>query len=328
MPNYSYNTIAIGGNRQQVIKWLNKSFKKDLKISPNAKAPEIEKKLKANKNISLDSFNPMPKTFHLFDTTNPLSDNTHDWFMHRIDFEDGMFIPNEVVLDYVQYVCKIENMECPYKKANKQTVKKFTKLLRSKGTWIGKYSAKYVEELSQDSDRKQLYFSLLKARETYVGLYRNAVKEQREKYGVVGWYDWGIKYRGTKWDSYPKDWRVKELAHDKIVVYGDCETAWSVPDEWVRIQQERNDNLEFFCYGNEEDHAYNGYFHGRDIEHWIKGDDRTLYEQCKYLAVEKTGVAWKDFDDEQYDVYQEIYNTETEKIKQEFYDFVEKYLVN
>ena len=108
MPNYSYNTIAIGGNRQQVIKWFNKSFKKDLKISANAKAPEIEKKLKANKNISLDSFNPMPKTFHLFDTTNPLSDSTHDWFMHRIDFEDGLFIPNEVVLDYVQYVCKIE----------------------------------------------------------------------------------------------------------------------------------------------------------------------------------------------------------------------------
>ena len=135
-------------------------------------------------------------------------------------------------------------------------------------------------------------------------MYRSAVKEQRENYGVVGWYDWGIKYRGTKWNAYPKDWRVKELEHDKIVVYGDCETAWSVPDEWVRI------------------------LHGRDIEHWIKGDDRTLYEQCKYLAVEKTGVAWADFDDEQYDVYQEIYNAETEKIKQEFYDFVEKYLVN
>ena len=49
MPNYSYNTIAIGGNRQQVIKWLNKPFKKNVKISGNAEASTIEEKLKAMK---------------------------------------------------------------------------------------------------------------------------------------------------------------------------------------------------------------------------------------------------------------------------------------
>ena len=111
-------------------------------------------------------------------------------------------------------------------------------------------------------------------------------------------------------------------------MYGDCETAWNVPDQWLKIQQEKNNSLEFFCYGHEEDDAYNGYFHGRNIEHWLKGHDRSLFNECKRLAEEKTGVAWDDFDDEQYDVYQEIYNAETKKIKQEFYDFVEKYLVN
>jgi len=53
--------------------------------------------------------------------------------------------------------------------------------------------------------------------------FRKAEKEQKEKYGVVGWYDWNCKYWGTKWDA--SDLYVSP--HDNHV---DFMTAWSFPE--------------------------------------------------------------------------------------------------
>lgn len=51
--------------------------------------------------------------------------------------------------------------------------------------------------------------------------YKQATREQAEKYGVVGWYDWSVKYWGTKWN-----------ACDALVTEGGVfffDTAWSAP---------------------------------------------------------------------------------------------------
>lgn len=36
--------------------------------------------------------------------------------------------------------------------------------------------------------------------ENYCKEYKEAIKYQKENYGVVGWYDWSVKNYGTKWD--------------------------------------------------------------------------------------------------------------------------------
>ena len=53
--------------------------------------------------------------------------------------------------------------------------------------------------------------------------FKAAVKEQKEKYGAVGWYDWNCKYWGTKWDV--SDWAI---FHDSLILA----TAWSHPMEF------------------------------------------------------------------------------------------------
>lgn len=78
----------------------------------------------------------------------------------------------------------------------------------------------------------------------YPDKFPKLVKQQKEQYGCVGWYDWGCKYRGTKWDAglnlnyYNEDEQEAELS-----VYFD--TAWSPPVEWLHTIQEKFPELNF-----------------------------------------------------------------------------------
>lgn len=51
--------------------------------------------------------------------------------------------------------------------------------------------------------------------------YKQATREQQEKYGVVGWYDWSCKYWGTKWNAVSP-----ELYAPGFFTF---DTAWSAP---------------------------------------------------------------------------------------------------
>jgi hypothetical protein len=58
-------------------------------------------------------------------------------------------------------------------------------------------------------------------------------KEQEQLYGCVGWYDWGIKYRGTKWNTGLNE--AELFVDDKTATLKfECSTAWNYPDEWLR----------------------------------------------------------------------------------------------
>ena len=84
------------------------------------------------------------------------------------------------------------------------------------------------------------------------------VKYQMKKYGCVGWYEWGIKYLGTKWDvelSFLDD--LDEIKEDNTITFI-IETAWSPPIEWLQKVQEKYPNLKFHMYFSEEGVGFSG----------------------------------------------------------------------
>ena len=56
--------------------------------------------------------------------------------------------------------------------------------------------------------------------------YKRATKEQMDKYGVVGWYDWRRKYWGTKWNAYD----IEFNGRDEFTF----NTAWCAPEPVIR----------------------------------------------------------------------------------------------
>ena len=163
--------------------------------------------------------------------------------------------------------------------------------------------------------------------------YTNAAKEQKETYGVVGWYDWGVEYRGTKWNADLHDWSVDKSANgEECIIYVCCETAWNMPTGWLAIMQQRNEDLTFFIRGDEESQFYNGYICAKDLDEWVE-NDTDLYERAK----NEISQEWEDEgrttdkDDEDYDEGEfedEVWQRQTEfsdEITERFYEYVAAY---
>lgn len=86
--------------------------------------------------------------------------------------------------------------------------------------------------------------------------YKLATKEQRELYGVVGWYDYNCKYFGCKWDS---EVEIEEQNDDEIVLRSD--TPWCAPDVFlVRFSKKYPElsiyNHAYYEEGYWEDYSY------------------------------------------------------------------------
>ena len=61
--------------------------------------------------------------------------------------------------------------------------------------------------------------------------YPDAAKEQKEKYGAVGWYDYNCLTLGTKWDFDLQEVILEEVAGWCELSF-DIQTAWDYPDQW------------------------------------------------------------------------------------------------
>jgi len=61
--------------------------------------------------------------------------------------------------------------------------------------------------------------------------YPDAAKEQQEKYGAVGWYDYNCLTLGTKWDFELTNVELEER-DNRWLFYTDIETAWDYPAQW------------------------------------------------------------------------------------------------
>lgn len=105
--------------------------------------------------------------------------------------------------------------------------------------------------------------------------FKQATREQREKYGVVGWYDYNCKMYGCKWDS---ELVVESEGDTEIVLSGD--TPWSAPDAWLMRMSVKYPELVF------ENHA--------EYEEGFWED--TVYEGGDY---DQTGSGEMNWDDEE-----------------------------
>ena len=71
------------------------------------------------------------------------------------------------------------------------------------------------------------------------------------KYGVGGWYDWRVKYWGTKWDV-----ADASFAKSKGEISYGFDTAWSPPCEWVAALSKRFPSLTITLEYHEEADLY------------------------------------------------------------------------
>ena len=78
--------------------------------------------------------------------------------------------------------------------------------------------------------------------------YKQATKEQKEQYGVVGWYDYNVKTFGCKWDSEV----VLEKNTDTEIVLS-AETPWSAPNNWLRTISKKYPELIFHLHADYEE---------------------------------------------------------------------------
>ena len=78
--------------------------------------------------------------------------------------------------------------------------------------------------------------------------FKQATKEQREKYGVVGWYDYNVKTFGCKWDS---EVEVLSEGEEEIILTSD--TPWSAPETWLRTLSKNYPDLGFHLHAEYEE---------------------------------------------------------------------------
>ena len=93
--------------------------------------------------------------------------------------------------------------------------------------------------------------------------FKRATEEQREKYGVVGWYDYNVKTFGCKWDS---EVNVELTTDEKITLY--AETPWSAPERWLRTLSEKYPTLTFFLHAEYEE----GYWEDMEFGEGLKAE--------------------------------------------------------
>lgn len=86
------------------------------------------------------------------------------------------------------------------------------------------------------------------------------VKEQKEKYGAVGWYDYNCLTLGTKWDfglcDHDSEAELEEAAPGVWRFKFYCETAWSMPLAWCGAMKKQFPDLMVAVVAQEESSAY------------------------------------------------------------------------
>lgn len=70
--------------------------------------------------------------------------------------------------------------------------------------------------------------------------FKAATKEQAEKYGAVGWYDYNVKTFGCKWDC-----EVNVEFHTDTEIVLTTDTPWSAPGNWLRTISKNYPDLSF-----------------------------------------------------------------------------------
>ena len=140
-------------------------------------------------------------------------------------------------------------------------------------------------------------------------------KEQERLYGCVGWYDWGLKYRGTKWNEELDNFSM-DIDGDVATITFECSTAWSYPYEWLQWVHDTFDVAVLLCV-SEESNMFNFYGSIDDTEASFDMDDK---EGCPNES---------DFEneDDYYDALNEWRDDCIQSMFDEFHDYVADYQI-
>ena len=310
MPNWSFNTVAIRGKKNEVINFLNEGLKrshgrkKNFALLPEGASTEQISEALAKYPLTLRSWLPMPRTFIKYDTTNQKT-------------------------SYASWLCREKTAKLT-RKWNEEVSKNIKAHLEANNERLMKQAKSEmpneetewkIKSLAEDMAAKELYPEDYAEYKKYSDGYDNAKVEQAAKYGCVGWYDYNCATLGTKWDSRVESWKIVNDSDDWFVLTFYCETAWSLPYAWVGTVQKQHDGrdtLRFFCYATEESYAYLGFMDGFAPLDWVENHE---YENCVAEAMEKLKEENPDTPEEELEDSEELWDMQTE-IYNEFCDEV------
>ena len=103
--------------------------------------------------------------------------------------------------------------------------------------------------------------------------FKRATEEQKEKYGVIGWYDYNLKTFGCKWDC-----RVEISNESDKQIDLSTETPWSAPHNWLLTLSKNYPELSFY---------HNAYY------------EDGFWEETKYHDGAKSVLASGEYDEEE-----------------------------
>ena len=78
--------------------------------------------------------------------------------------------------------------------------------------------------------------------------FKRATEEQKEKYGVIGWYDYNLKTFGCKWDC-----RVEISNESDEQIDLSTETPWYAPHNWLLTPSKNYPEISFYLNAYYED---------------------------------------------------------------------------
>jgi len=79
----------------------------------------------------------------------------------------------------------------------------------------------------------------------------------KKLYGVTGWYDWSVKYWGTKWNTYETRWGGVDKDDNEQLFF---QTAWSPPEPALQELAVKLDKIVRLTY-MDEGYGFFGTYH-------------------------------------------------------------------
>jgi len=109
------------------------------------------------------------------------------------------------------------------------------------------------------------------------------------KFGEVDWYNWRVKYWGTKWNSYDNYISDNSVSFD---------TAWATPEEWLQALAKQ---MDFVCSWADEDIGSNfgiGVAKGGTLMlKYLDDDEDFTFEDKRYLSLSIHGYDYEEWNE-------------------------------
>lgn len=131
------------------------------------------------------------------------------------------------------------------------------------------------------------------------------VLAEQEALGAIGWYDYNLKYLGTKWNADLENLTLNIAeGKDEARITFRLETAWGMPDRFFARLTEQFHDIVLVCEGTEESCAYFVVVVFKDGEGFDYADlSKEWNDMCdewhnKREALKKEGKTEDEIDDE------------------------------